>query len=457
MKSKGFAKVRPPIKWGAFRLRIPFYHTRVEWSELLQGIFVAGPTGLALVPLLSSEFGLGFEEAVACICIHTILISSAPILFGEPMAPGWLTPALPLVLIQVLAVDGLGAPVYSTPAERFQFMTAVTIEFALIIAFMGFTGLGRRIFGWLPPALKGGIIMGAAIAAFKRVVLDDAEAYLYTQPISMTLAIAICLLLTFSAPIQRWKRKSKAVAVVAGLGLLPGFMVAAAVGPLFNEIEYEIEWGFFIPPFADFFEKVTPFAIGWPDWSLFVAGIPLALIGYVLLFGDIITGTEILRENQGARPDEKIDVNINRTHHSVGIRNLFMALLAPFFPTQGCLWTGVHIIVVQRWTEGRKAMDSLFGGLASYYVFALGIPLLYCIKPLTTAVRPLLGIALSLTFILTGFACAHIAMAAAKSPAERGVVLLTGISLAVFNPWIGFSVGIIATVLLVGTKVSPRG
>jgi hypothetical protein len=430
---------------------VPFYHTGVEWSELLQGIFVAGPTGLALVPLLTSEFGLGFEEAVACICIHTVLIASAPIVFGEPMAPGWLTPALPLVLLQVLAVDSSGSAAFPTPAERFQFMTAVTLVFALIVFLMGFTGLGRRIFGWLPPALKGGIIMGAAIAAFKRVVMDDAEAYLYNQPVSMTLAIAICLFLTFSAPVQRWKRKSKALAIIAGLGLLPGFMAAAAAGPIFNEIEYEIEWGFLVPPFVDFFDKVSPFAIGWPGWSIFLAALPLAVIGYVLLFGDIITGTEILRDNQPCRPDENIDLDINRTHHSVGVRNLLMALLAPFFPTQGCLWTGVHVIVVQRWKEGKEFMGSLFGGLSSYYVYALGIPVLYCIKPLTSAVRPLLGIALSLTFILTGFACAHIAMAGAKTPAERGVVLLTGISLAFFHPWVGFSVGIISTSLLVGT------
>jgi hypothetical protein len=101
-------------------------------------------------------------------------------------------------------------------------------------------------------------------------------------------------------------------------------------------------------------------------------------------------------------------------------------------------------------------MNSLFGGLASYYVYIFGIPLLYCVKPLTPALRPLLGIALSLTFVLTGFACAHIAMSFAKSPPERGVVLLTGISLAVFHPWIGFSIGIIATVLLVGTKNPSR-
>ncbi len=81
----------PGRRWGPFTFRVPLYHTRVEWPELLQGIFVAAATGLGLVPLLVRDFGLTFDEAVACIFIQSILISSAPIVFGEPYAPGWVT------------------------------------------------------------------------------------------------------------------------------------------------------------------------------------------------------------------------------------------------------------------------------------------------------------------------------------------------------------------------------
>lgn len=52
---------------------------------------------------------------------------------------------------------------------------------------------------------------------------------------------------------------------------------------------------------------------------------------------------------------------------------ILMAVLAPFFPTQGVLWTGVHVILVQRWRQGRASMDSLFSGIGSFYLF--GLPL----------------------------------------------------------------------------------
>ena len=40
---------------------------------------------------------------------------------------------------------------------------------------LGVTGLGKKLIDWLPMALKSAIIMGAAIAALKRVFVDDAE------------------------------------------------------------------------------------------------------------------------------------------------------------------------------------------------------------------------------------------------------------------------------------------
>jgi ABC-type antimicrobial peptide transport system permease subunit len=61
-----------------------------------------------------------------------------------------------------------------------------------------------------------------------------------------------------------------------------------------------------------------------------------------------------------------------------------------------------------------------------------------------------MGVALSLTLILTGFACAFVAMAIPKTTTERGVVLLTAVSLAVFQPWVGMLIGVAATILLVG-------
>ncbi len=432
---------QPGWRWGPFTFRLPFYHTTFYWQEALQGLFIAAATGLALVPLMTTFFGLTFEEAVAVSMIHSILIGSALIFFGEPYAPGWITPALPFVLAFVLGG-------YEEPAMRFQAMTAVSLNFALLLFVLGITGLGKKFVFWLPDTLKAGIILGAAIAALKRVFIDDAERFLLQQPIATTIACAVCLIFAFSLPMQRLKAKYKFFAILGALGLLPGFFLAATIGPLVGEVTYDIQWGILIPPMGDAWAKVSPFAIGWPTTEMFIQSMPLAIITYVILFGDLVTGNEVIRDGLQTRKDEHIDINPTRSHLSLAIRNGLMGVLAPFFPTQGAMWTGVHVIIMQRWKQGKQAMDSLHSGLASYYL--MGIPVLFIALPLLTGLQPLLGIALSLTLVLTGFACAYVAMSIPTNNTSRGAVVLIGAGLAFFEPWIGLLFGVITTILLVG-------
>ena len=53
--------------------------------------------------------------------------------------------------------------------ESFQYMAAMCIEFTAIILFLGLTGLGKVIIEKIPNALKSGIILGAAVAAFYQI------------------------------------------------------------------------------------------------------------------------------------------------------------------------------------------------------------------------------------------------------------------------------------------------
>lgn len=460
-------KAQPGIKWGPFTARIPFVHTGFAGPEFWQGILVAAATGLALVPLLTSAaFGLTFEEAIIWSMISSFLISSGPILFGEPFAAGWITPALPLVLNLVMpeSIPGVAEGDVATSEDRFRLMTALSLDLAIILLVLGVTGLGKKVVDGMPMALKGALIMGAAIAALKRVFVDDAAANLNVMPVSMTLAMGICILLSFSIPVMRMKGNMPWLAKIASLGLLPGFLIAGIVGIIIGELSYTgadgasiIQTGIMNPigPFTSMFEKVSPFSIGFPTLSLMFHPdvIGLALVTYVILFGDIITGIEILKGGIPNRSDEHIEFSSTRTHMSTGIRNVIMALVAPFFPTQGSLWTGVHVIIVKRWSEGREQMDSLFTGISSYYFF--GVPILFLVFPITTGLRPMMPIALALTLVLTGFACAYVAMNIPKNEAERGAVLLGACGLAFFSPFIGLAVAVASVVFILGWKDAP--
>ena len=432
------------LKWGPFTLRIPFIHLRFRAGEFFQGMVISGATAFAAVPI-AMGLGLTFEEGVALSFIAGTLIGAGPIFFGEPMAPGWVTPAVPIV-IAAFAAKGQFNGVYD-PAV-FQFMAAMCIEFTLLLFIMGITGWGKKLIEIIPNGLKAGIILGAALAAFYQVFVTDLDK-LMIQPISMGLAISLCVITTFSEPFKKLALNNKFFKVVGSLGLLPGFVLAALVAFLLNEVTFNIEWGFRIPDVVSLFNRTSPLAIGFPSIDMYLEAIPLVVIGYTLLFGDLITGTEVLNDAQTQRPDEPLDVDLDRSHLSVAMRNFLGLLVNPFFPTQGALWTGVHVVVAERWKKGPKEMPSIFDGLGSYYL--MGIPFLYVTLPFITLMKPLMQMALTLTLILTGFACAYVAMAIPKKNSEMASALLIAVFITFFSAWVGLLMGILLSIFVVGT------
>lgn len=433
------------FKWLRFTTRIPLLHTRIEWPELWQGVLVSGTTGLAFVPILERLYGLSFEQAIAFIFVQSILIASATIVFGEPFAPGWITPALPLVL----AFLDQSA---TSPQQRMQLMTAMAIEFALLLSLLGATGCGRKLFNLIPATLRGGILLGAAFSAMQRVLVTEHHRFLASQPMTLLVTTGITLLLLYSVPLRRSKIGSGWLIPIIRMGLLPGLVLGGLVGGMAGELKFAPTWSgwFSLPPFGEMLAQVSPFAIGFPSIQQFVAALPLALVSYAILFADLVTGESLLEAAKPHRPDEPVCVDLERSHYSIAIRNLAMSALCPFFSTQGCLWTGAHVIILERWKRGREEMQSLFGGISSYYV--LGIPVLYFCLPLITGVRPLMEATLFLTLSLSAFVCASLALELPRSATERGTLFLIGIGLAVFPPWIGLVAGLLISLLLCGWK-----
>lgn len=468
--NRGAGEIQPGIKWGPFVARIPFVHMKLSLPDLLQGFCIAGATGLALVPIMTGYLGLSFEEAVTMAMFHSILICSAFLLFGDPYAPGWLTPAIPFVLSFILASAGGPTGDPSDPAiqaARFQAMTALALDFAVILIILGITGMGGKLVQAIPSVFKGGIILGAAIAAFIRVTTPGDSANVFESGLAEntasfwghinwagTLGVAICLIFAFSKPLHEIAGRHKWLALLIGLGLLPGFVFAGILGYFTGDFEYNIRWEILdVGTHAvGMWEKASPLYIGWPDLGMLLNALPLAFITYILFFGDLVTGDEMNQHAQAGRPDEKLDDNNNRAHISVGIRNIIMGVFAPFFATQGVLWTGIQVILLKRWGLGREKVDSFFDSMGSFYVF--GLPLLYVLLPLVTLLEPLLPLALAVTLILTGFACATLALSLVKDATERGAMVLTAMAFGIFaEPWIGLVIGLIAIITLCGFRV----
>jgi hypothetical protein len=431
------------ISWGPFTLRIPFIHIKFRAGEFFQGMVISGATAFAAVPV-AMGLGLSFEEGVALSFVAGSLIASGPIFFGEPMAPGWITPALPIV-IAAFATKGQFNGVYD-PAT-FQFMAAMCIEFTLLVFILGSTGWGKKLIQIIPNGLKAGIILGAALAAFYQVFVTDMDK-LMLQPISMAVAIVLCVITTFSDPFKMLAEKNIFFKKIGSLGLLPGFILAGLVAFLLKEVTFDIQWGFQVPDVVALFNKTSPLVIGFPSIPMYLEALPLVIIGYTLLFGDLITATEVLNDGQKSRPDEPLDINLDRSHLSIAVRNFLGLLINPFFPTQGALWTGVHVVVVERWKKGPKEMPSIFDGLGSYYL--MGLPILYFTLPFITLMKPLMQMALTLTLILTGFACAYVAMAIPKKNTEMASALLIAVFITFFSAWVGLLVGILLSVLVIG-------
>ena len=185
-------------------------------------------------------------------------------------------------------------------------------------------------------------------------------------------------------------------------------VVAGFLGYVLGEIEFFPQWRWAEIDFISLFHKVSPISQGWPDLSFFLQAAPLALIAYIICFGDNITGNEITIEVMEERPDDPQHFDINRTNLSMGIRNAISAIFAPFFSYQGILATGPHIIIVDRWKKGKKEMNSIFDGIGSYTSF--GFPWFYFVVTLMTFLVSLQGIIFTQFMVLTAIGCCQVAM-----------------------------------------------
>lgn len=200
------------------------------------------------------------------------------------------------------------------------------------------------------------------------------------------------------------------------------------VGILVKELDKPVvEIGTFIkiPDIGQIIEQVSIFGVGIPPISMFVKALPLALVCYVIAFGDFITTETLVTEAKEARDDEYIDFNSSRSNLISGIRNIILSIIAPFPPLSGPLWVGMTVSVSMRYKEGKEAMKSLIGGMGSFRI-ATFISVL--IIPVVSLFRPLFAVASSITLLFQAFVCARIGMDYCKTDRDK---MIAGVMAAV--------------------------
>lgn len=424
---------QPFWRVGPFKVRLPFVHYRWETVETFQALIVV-VVSLSMVPLLQQYLGVPYEVGLAyvMICGLSLLL---PALLGSPLVPGWITPALPLVLLFIGD--------FEPGPEAIKALFAVQIIVFFIFFFLGITKLGELLIRWVPNSVQGGIIIGAGIAAVAGELEEGGR--LMSTPISISVAVSISIFLLFSAAGTKWREKYAWVKKVTNYGILPGMAAGVTIAWIIGEYPLPvIEWGITKPDFVGLWSYL-PFSVGLPEWSVIALAVPTALVAYVIAFGDIVVGRALMARADLARSDEKIDYSATRVHLITALRNLVHAFFAPYPGLAGPLFTAGMATIAERYRYGSKAMDSIFSGTGTLMLAAFaGLFFL----PLVSVFKPILPIALSLSLLITGFVCLMVGMDGLRNSSERAVAGCMAVVLATWGAGWGLVAGLLLYLLV---------
>ncbi|KAF5055986.1 hypothetical protein SDC9_63039 [bioreactor metagenome] len=437
-----YGKEQPYIPAGIFKIRLPFIHYKWEWSEFFQAILMCA-TCLGAIPVLTEVLGVSNDIAWSMVIINSMgyVLHS---LLGDPVVPGWITPSIPLTIAFLSN--------YIIGPERTQALIALQFEVGIIFVVFGITGIANKVIHIVPTSIKAGILLGAGVAAIYGEFKTGGR--FGTYPIAVTIGVLVAFYLLFSQKFRNLRKTSKFANALGKYGMLPAVAIAIIVGPLAGELPFpNIQMGSFIkiPDLAGIMGTLSPFSIGFPSAAVFLQAIPMAVMAYIIAFGDFVTSETLIREADEARPDEKVDFNANRSNLISGIRNIIQSLISPYTQLSGPLWAAVTASVSQRYKDGRDAMDSLVGGMGTFRWTSL---LMVAIVPIVSLVQPVLPVALSLTLLVQGYICTRLAMDMCETEMDKGIAGVMGTVIVAKSAAWGLAVGIILHLLLSSKKTA---
>jgi len=435
-KKRKYGEEAPHIPAGPFKIRLPFIHYRFEWPDYVQGLLMCA-VDLSAIPLLIELLGMPFEVALAIIILNGLFYLLHHLL-GDPAVPGWITPAIPLIMLYCQQ--------FPEGPERVYALIAFQLTLGILSLFLGATGLASKVTRLIPPALNSGIILGAGIAAV--ISVFELGGRFDEFPWTITIAVGIGFYLLFSRHFSQIQNKHPALGLIAKLGVFPVIILAVIIAPIFGEAPWPtIEWGISKPDFLTLWNEYTIFGLGFPPLTMFLTALPTVFATYIVLFGDVIQTRILVEEANDSRDDEKLDYNASRAHLIFGSRNSVMSIIGPDVTMAGPLWSAMQVVMVERYKQGRKAMDSFFGGVGS---FRWGTNTGLLLLPIVSLVEPILGIALALTLLIQGYVSVRIGVLQARSQRDLGIAGVIGAVLAIKGAAWAFGVGILLNLLIYG-------
>src|SRR5690606_33064295 len=123
----------------------------------------------------------------------------------------------------------------------------------LIFLVLGVTRLGSKLVEWIPRSMKGGIIIGAGIAALMGEI--EAGGRLANTPISLIVGGLVCLYLMFSVSFKGFVDMISIDRKIAIYVLVHGKVVAILVGFAIGEYDVPVvPWGITKPGFGQLWD-----------------------------------------------------------------------------------------------------------------------------------------------------------------------------------------------------------
>ncbi|MCW7754348.1 hypothetical protein OOT00_10155 [Desulfobotulus sp. H1] len=348
----------------------------------------------------------------------------AHVTFGDPVVPGWITPAIPLIIVYV---EG-----FNMGVERMQALIAFQMLFGVFCIVLGATGLARKFIRLIPNAVQSAVLMGAGFAAVMLIFKPGEGIRTFDSiPWTITICVGLAFYLLFSESFKSFKKKHRWAYYLGNLGMMPALVLAVFIGPMTGEIPWPDYSGVGLLSKPDFVTMIKDFtmlgAIPFPTFEMFLASVPLVLSAYIVVFGDVIQSQALLDDAQKYRPDEKIDYDPNRSHIIFGGRNVFMCIFGPDISMCGPLWAAMQVVVCERYKNGPEAMESINGGAGA---FRWGTWTGYFLAPIVATVKPILGIALASTMLIQGYVSVRVGILKARGFNDLGIAGVAGAILA---------------------------